>query len=99
MSGSCFTGTLQTKKQNYGLCIRAFELQINFGVAQKFYDSVIDDFCELLARINRAENLFALSFLDCGIYEAAYNTKVDIGFEQSHFNLLNSFFDIFFSDF
>ena len=58
----------------------------------------MDDFDKLLARVNRAQNLFALGFFYGGIYESADNPEVYIRLKEGHFDGLNRVIDVFFTN-
>ena len=89
MGSSSFTGTLQTEHKDNRLGIWSLKVKVNLCITQHGNNFVVNDFYKLLTWIYGFKNLFSLCFFDCRINKAAYNAKVYIGFQKSHFNLLN----------
>ena len=89
MGSSSFTGTLQTEHKDNRLGIRSFQVKVNLCITQHGNNFVVNDFYKLLTRIYGFKNLFSLGFFNSRINKAADNAKIYIGFQKSHFNLLN----------
>ena len=97
MCRSSFSCTLQTKQKDNGRSIRSFKFQRLFFLATEHCNNlIVNDFYELLSRINCLEDFFALRFFYCTVYKTTDNAQIDISFKQCHFYLLYSFLDIFF---
>jgi hypothetical protein len=95
-TGSCFAGAVQAHHQDAtGI---AAELYAGIGRAEEFDEFVVNDFDDLLARLDAEKNFLADGFVFDALDKVASDFEINVGFKEGETDFAEGIADVFLGD-